>query len=400
VTFITLSPEQEEKKPSNVCGWGLVLALGAACIAYLVTPSDYHPALWAAFVITNIALVAWDAVRNDEGMLVLLLLLVVGAFIAPFWLWLRQANRKPFWAYVSIVLLIFVYGTGMLATPGESAARPATPQEDAPVAAAAKLTSVATASAVEPEPTTSSAWSVSTQIDKLTDRETLKAVTRAVVPDNIRLQYELTLRCDGQTRVAHLGVFEDIGAGVVPRMLPFETRVSGDSVIALKRFSFRHDSGAVQSGTLVGGHGQDANTAAWGEWTVTFQDESARISSWNTSVANARAGKVAYIDAHTGAGRTTPWATLLQLRPDISTVPPTRLVVADVFPNETVEFSFSTLTSAERGAIESACFPPLPAMAAVPKPPAGTPLGDLPDIAPWDQLDPAPAALSGQPESD
>jgi len=398
----------EKKEVTNVYAWGLVVAMGGwfAWTAFFsddlaaglaTSPGNVFVVSLVVACALNGLFVYHDMVHNDMELTPFRFFL--GFTLVPIWLWVRasgaRVGRTPFWTYLLVMLL----GSITLAvnvdarTTAQRATSALLSSPVVPNGVVAIPAATATAHAGTPNTTASSSpWSVSAQVDKLTDRETVKAVIRAVVSDNPKLLYELTLRCDESTRVASLAAFEDVGLGVLPRMLPLETRVTGDSIVQYKEFSFRHDSGAAQRGMLVGGHGQDANTAAWNELTVTFRVESARIDSWNTTVAEARAGKVAYIDAHTGAGRSTSWASLLQLRPHVLTMPSARLVVADVFPNETVEFSFSTLTATERGAVESACFPPSPSMAAVPEPSAGTPWENLPEVPPWDQLDSAPTA--------
>jgi hypothetical protein len=393
----------EDKEPTNLYAWGLVFALVGWFVITAFSIWSGNPVGTGVFIIllvVNGMLATRDMYRNAIALTPLRF--VAGACIVPVWLWVRASGahvgRAPFWVYLVVGVLGSVTLGGL-----EAASRIVRPVGRASVAvntrtgtegvAAVSAATTKADTSIATNSTASSAWSVSSQVDKLTDRETLKAVTRAAVEDNPKLVYELTLRCDQQTRATSLAMFEDQGFGVLaPRMLPFETRVTGDSMGEYKKFSFRHDSGAVQSGMLMGREGPDANTAAWDELTVTFRVESARIASWNTTVANARAGKVAYVDAHTGAGRSTSWADLLLLRPHVLTMPLTRLVVADVFPNETVEFSFSTLTSTERGVIESACFPLLPALTAVPEPPAGSPWDNLPEVPPWDQLDPVSTA--------
>jgi TonB family protein len=195
--------------------------------------------------------------------------------------------------------------------------------------------SASVANAIGQTPTRNeSPWMLTASTDKLTDRKTLEATASVRVSGPSSPFYQLILKCVvGKTRDVSLATFD--GAGQ-PRAIPFATRVEetgaasyvGDiripqEVVGTSRdIRYRMDSNTAESARLIFGEFSNAGRVALGQSVG---------ANWFAGVLG--------IDLFSKSG-----------------LPTTRLVIVNVFPDETVEFSFAALTTDERAAIQTACF--------------------------------------------
>lgn len=151
--------------------------------------------------------------------------------------------------------------------------------------------------------TSESPWTFEVAPDKLTDKPTLTATTSVMLSAQSPYVYQLEMKCDGSTPKLTLGTFDAVVAnsGVMqPRPIRWSTSALGQ----LNTFRYRADDKAVDMAFL------------------------------SQIVANV--GNV-----HTM---------------ELVETPARRLVIADVFPNETVEISFARLSATERDAMNRMCF--------------------------------------------
>lgn len=191
-------------------------------------------------------------------------------------------------------------------------------------------------------------WTVRTTTDKLTDKKVLTATIRGATTEHPTLNYELTLKCDaGRSVNVTISTFD----GAKPRPIPWNvTRTasggqvhtySTDPVIVRESVTqsvrYRIDSGAVANGTLVQSHA-NAGTLS----SDIFNTDTRRINS-NGALSGAQEQFLARLQGAL-AGNVA-----------VLTMPTARLIIADLFPGETVEFSFNTLTADQRGAMQNGC---------------------------------------------
>jgi TonB family protein len=165
-----------------------------------------------------------------------------------------------------------------------------------------------------------SEWNVRSDLDLLTDTQTVVAVVAASPTNDQRYVYELTLRCDGSTRQVHVSTFEVVQTGdLIPRQIPWRVEfmqvVGAAGAVSSVDLRVRVDGGDVQRAAIRGTHGNQGEISA-----VSGTSRNAFSES------------------------------------KMPTMPTTRLVVADVFPNEQVEFRFDSMSAAERAAVGALCF--------------------------------------------
>ena len=204
-------------------------------------------------------------------------------------------------------------------------------------------TSPSTAAPRPPEPTTPGVtpsagaaaaprWSVATAVDKLTDKQTVRAVYTARLSDDSPFLYQVAVRCDGTSRHISVTALEGVGSSEpVPRPIAFEMQsVNPDNPTAalqsVREFRFRVDDATPKKALL---REQDAafHTGVWGQGSGELVDGI-------KSLAEAMRGFA-----------------------ELQSLPLRRLAVADIFPGETVEFPFDGLTADDRVALQTTCFP-------------------------------------------
>jgi len=178
-------------------------------------------------------------------------------------------------------------------------------------------------------------WGMTLNVDKLTDQKVFTATATAHVSGPSSPSYQLILRCVvGKDRDVSLATFDDADE---PRVIPFVTDIEETGaahyeagiripqiVVSISRaIRYRMDSRPAERAQLV---------------SPEEYSNVGRIVLGYSAGANLFANLLG-IDMFSKSG-----------------LPTTRLIVADVFPDETVEFSFSTLTPDARSAIQKACF--------------------------------------------
>ena len=304
-------------------------------------------------------------------------------------------GRAPFWSYVVILLVVVLGGEAVraraLGQPAGSALAtvPATDAfvaRESPigVAAAVPLGPPPTPAAAEPAgagkaASDNSRWELSFGVDPMTDRRTLRAVTLAAPSERSPYVYRLATKCDGEYAQWSLAAF-DAGKG---RPLPFELSVTGASPVMSRGFRYRFDDSPQESSILVQtdyaneGRVEDrlllklsetrfsTGHALLGQSTEQVKasvGESKNIGPWRPSGVGESGTRWSY-------GNLPPFfapkldvvfkegvvAEVTERR--VTVLPKQRLLVADVFPDETVEFSFASLSDADRTTLATTCFP-------------------------------------------
>jgi hypothetical protein len=226
---------------------------------------------------------------------------------------------------------------------------------DAPVANASSVLRAAP-SGVPPTPLTqndspsaagappASAWQLSVDEDKLTDKKVVTASVRGS-SSSTRI-YELTLRCDGSgpwpdATIATFNLSNDTEQH--GRVISWNTRTPVSDflqrqgvTITVKDVRVRIDGGDVYGATL----------------TRTYDNAGSSSSLFASHLKVENVASPASDSASTG---TSP-APQLQTSVAHPTLPVSRLVVADIFPDETVEFPFNSLTADQRSTLQTMCF--------------------------------------------
>lgn len=162
-------------------------------------------------------------------------------------------------------------------------------------------------------------WDFTVDQDKFTHKKVLTAratVASSETPSHI---YRLTFECDGDSREITLGTFDTTDAAnvmMVPRPLP-GLQTSEATVISIQ---YRVDSGTPSSVSAF-----------------SAQSDSANVVVLASGIFGAKEG--------------LPGGTFSET----ATLPRNRLVISDLFHDETVEFPFATLTSDSRAALEKMC---------------------------------------------
>ncbi len=208
-------------------------------------------------------------------------------------------------------------------------------------------------------------WSMKMDTDRLTDAKVFTATATAHADDNPAHLYQLILTCDGQPRALSLATFDTTGAPagmMAPRPIEWQSRVitTGGDVIARagntngpptkfapviqnevtepNAIRFRFDSVAAAISRI---ERTSDNTGSLSFLDI-FAPNSPRIDSSGVVTAEQERalGRLQALTSGDGITRT---------------LPKIRLLIADVFPSETVEFNFSTLTPDARSALQKMC---------------------------------------------
>lgn len=155
-------------------------------------------------------------------------------------------------------------------------------------------------------------WSVETGKDPLTDALKVTAKTRVRLSPQLPHFYELTITCSvGEKRIS-IQTLDSSGpntSAMTPRRMRLAQPTAPPFVLTLQ-FRYRIDNETASTATLH--------------------------------------------QAYTGSPSTGIWGGLNE--ENLSRLPTDRLVIADVFPDETVEFSFARLASSDRAALQETCF--------------------------------------------
>jgi hypothetical protein len=249
-------------------------------------------------------------------------------------------------------------------------------------------------------------WNMTLDTDKLTDKKMLTSIATVRVSDASPFFYQFTMKCDGLLQSINISTFEGSSN---PRPIPWQATVtqtqsggqvhtfSADPVIVrehatvTKPFRYRIDSDNINGDTLIQRYGNAGQTTSM--FTGPIND--LVTVKMATLIGHSQAEVQKLLDSGISSLRnpvkklsTQTWqasfevgiqertfvltwrddATLASVSPDdavmtartvvIPQLPKTRLLIADVFPGETVEFSFSVLTTEARSALQKMCFPP------------------------------------------
>ena len=236
---------------------------------------------------------------------------------------------------LGVLLVALLTGGGC----GSTKTDPGTPPKATPVQTTAASLSPTPAPMPVATESPSTPWTVTTDTDKLTDKKLLTAATTSTGGDASQV-YELTVKCDGasepEVTVATFDRTNTTAGERLGRGIPWTHFASG-ATSWVASFRYRIDSGTVGGGMLW----QTYNNA--GSTTAVFRPPltSAQVVAQWEGTAAQRAESQAEVKSQ-------------------STLPQTRLVVADLFPGETVEFLFNNLTAEQRTAMQTMCFPPPP----------------------------------------
>jgi TonB family protein len=232
--------------------------------------------------------------------------------------------------------------------------------------ASCSLQQSSSASSASPQQATAGekTWSITQNEDKLTDRTMLTATATAHAGENAAHIYQLTVKCDGEPREFALSTWSTSG-GFLSKMngrpMAWQTRVvqSGGQVTSRNsitnaplayapivesevadpiRFRYRIDNATASSSILTR---VSENVADLHPVDVFIPPPPPMDSGGALSSDQERA--LARLAAVTRGDSLT------------MTLPKTRLLFADVFPGETVEFSFSALRPEERSALQKMC---------------------------------------------
>ena len=269
---------------------------------------------FVAGVVVNTVLFWLDITRNNAEMTVMRL--IFGAALVPGWLWLRgrvlHTTRGPFVAYLLVLL-------GSAAVVGSMGGRGLPSQVDSAQSPATNSAAPTVAGASNAAPLSDTTWAITTAKDKLTDKDTLTATATTTTAD--KNVYQLVLTCtsgDRNERDTNIGTYEAAGllGSASGRAIPWT--FAGDTLSRTIRY--RMDSGEVQQTRIVKVYDNVGNTV-------------------KSMVLGQHLEVVEQSRDFFGGG-----------------LPTTRVVVSDVFPDETVEFSFAALRADERAALHTMCF--------------------------------------------
>lgn len=239
-------------------------------------------------------------------------------------------------------------------------------------------------------------WTFDVQTDKMTDQRTLTAISTVRLAPGSPYIYRLTLRCDGREGTATVGAWTTKGAPagqMLARPIPFEVKnvtafANRANYASVRQVRYRQDGkdvsgfllepteseniGAVELGAIALDNDRVIYTTDLGK-TVKGMTREQAVAFFGP--ASSETGtQLVYEDVARGttdgpirvtllleAGKVTD-ATVRWHLPMLTIrtprdLPATRWLLADVFPEEVVEFPFSVLSSDERRAILKMCFP-------------------------------------------
>lgn len=168
----------------------------------------------------------------------------------------------------------------------------------------------------------SSPWTFSVTTDKLTDKQIVTATVSASTPS--LYNYSLEFKCDGEPRIE----ISSFDKAAKPRPMPFD------------QTSRVVDRAPFTGGRWIPGYGPVPNYQTLTDTSLNFRY---RIDDDTPDNGSLGGGK------YSNAGEMA-WPY------DRLEVPTTRLIIADVFPDETVEFPFTNLPLDQRNILNRKCF--------------------------------------------
>src|SRR5581483_4616808 len=195
-----------------------------------------------------------------------------------------------------------------------------------------------------------SSWDVKNETDRLTDKRAVTATLTVKESPSSQHVYRLSLRCAGDDRTLVLSTWDLDRAAVgtiSPRLIDWQSRVVQSVVnqtvveretFVPRPFRYRIDSLPVTSASASYVSPNSAELSL-----AIFEASQRRIDSSGTLTAEQERALARLQDSIEG-------------KDAAYRLPSSRLIVADVFINETVEFSFRDgLTQQNRNDIENAC---------------------------------------------
>jgi len=225
-------------------------------------------------------------------------------------------------------------------------------------------------------------WSTTLDVDKLTDKRVFTVTATAHADENPAHIYQLTITCDGGPRNVTLSAWSTTGAPagkMNARPIEWESRIvtAGGNVTTRdaktgaphafspvvqnevsvpKAIRFRIDSAAVAVSRLE----RASDNVGLLSLSDLFTTDAPRVDSSGALTAQQERA-LGRLQALSSGDALT------------ATLPKARLLVADVFPNETVEFRFDVLTPDARSALRKMCTFDAPIASET----SGSPAGDV-----------------------
>lgn len=233
------------------------------------------------------------------------------------------------------------------------------------------------------------------EADKMTDKKTLTATAVVSVPQNDTHQYQFEMKCDGALQSVTISAYDN-GR---PRSIEWDVLVSvtgGPSFrlntdgsfrnnstpvvgaeSATKPFRYRIDSAPAESGSLVQRYTNGGEAKAMFQSRLIERHDDS-LKGLTTSQAIARIGDADRgVQSSVGNSRRLFYDAKHLSYPDVSrtvvldnevvtdvivtseaapSLPTTRIIVADLFPDEVAEIPFNVLTPISRTTIQTMCF--------------------------------------------
>jgi hypothetical protein len=169
-------------------------------------------------------------------------------------------------------------------------------------------------------------WTITTEKDKLTDAQVLTTVARATT-DNGNI-YELTLKCDA------VGKREN----------------------TVSTFTARGEGRAILWTTLVADGPTHTENLGRREYIPQSADHTAAIQLGGSGVLQGTHTRIRMDSGEVVDGPFIPKDfSNVGAFGALNVLPTTRLLIADLFPDETVEFQFSALSAAQRAVLTRMC---------------------------------------------
>jgi hypothetical protein len=163
-------------------------------------------------------------------------------------------------------------------------------------------------------------WTLKVSDDKASGQKMLTATTEGRVSGPASPMYRLTLTCVGRSQTTTIATFD--AAGAARQLLDWQTQIEPDNLL----------------------YGMGNKVISWRDIRYQIDDAAAQTTRFEqTELSNEGSAELLHKQS---------------VLPQIFIgLPKRRLLVMDVVSNESVEFSFDALTPAQRGAVQSLCFP-------------------------------------------
>lgn len=192
-----------------------------------------------------------------------------------------------------------------------------------------------------PSPTT---WNIDVSTDKLTDEKVLVATAQATV-EGASSVYQLELRCS-QGNVTDLLLSTFRAANDTLRPIQWDMSLSPKFGELVRAYRYRIDDWGADVALLKHTRYQNA-----GLLSRELRPSNQR-TTWSPLLRRFNADDEANLRHNFGA-LVTP--DMVAVQTIFGTLPKTRLLIADVFPDETVEFRFDSLLAGYRATIQNMC---------------------------------------------